>query len=261
MTGRILLVTDIGTDVDDAIALVYALRNPDIDLAGIATTHGKTKVRAAIASRYLQREGRDIPIAPGSEALLTPGAPTHWCGFEGAGIIDGSERIGMRTAAELIASTLLEHPGTVSLVCIGPLTDVALTLELDARIAAAAKHVYIMGDTMESHNLKTDPAATERVLGATWPVTLIPTELSRRAAFKPEQLAGLDPLIERNARDWLAYAKKKLIHLYDPLTVEAALDTGLLGYAQETTTRRKAVTADVNRFKQRVLAALRSRPC
>src|SRR5262245_43755905 len=91
MPRRVVLGTDIGTDVDDALALALALASPEIELVAITTVSGDTAVRARIAARLLALAGRsEIPVHAGRErSLATPGG-FAWFGHEGQGILDGT---------------------------------------------------------------------------------------------------------------------------------------------------------------------------
>ena len=70
MTKKIILDTDIGSDIDDAVCLAYLLSHPDCDLMGITTVSGEPVKRAMLASAICKAVNRNIPIYPGSEAPL-----------------------------------------------------------------------------------------------------------------------------------------------------------------------------------------------
>ena len=70
MSTKILLDTDIGSDIDDAVALAWLLANPDCDLLGITTVTGQAKTRAQLASVLCRVAGKSIPIFPGAETPL-----------------------------------------------------------------------------------------------------------------------------------------------------------------------------------------------
>ncbi len=70
MSNKIFLDTDIGTDIDDALCLLYLLANPDCELLGITTVTGESEKRAMLASSLCKLVGKDIPIFPGTENPL-----------------------------------------------------------------------------------------------------------------------------------------------------------------------------------------------
>ena len=90
MPRRIVLDTDIGTDVDDALALALALASPELELVAITTVSGDTSLRARIAARLLALAGRaDVPVHAGCEQPLAAGGGFAQGGHEGEGILDG----------------------------------------------------------------------------------------------------------------------------------------------------------------------------
>src|SRR6185503_6045566 len=126
MSIKLLLDTDIGSDIDDAVCLAYLLANPECDLLGITTVSGDAHLRAAMASAMCKVAGRSIPIYPGrNEPLLSaqkqPHAPqavalSHWAH-------DTDFPTGQ--AVEFLRHTIRAHPGEVVLLAIGPLTNIA----------------------------------------------------------------------------------------------------------------------------------------
>src|SRR5215510_8539308 len=91
MPRRIVLDTDIGTDVDDALALALALASPEIELVAVTTVSGDTTMRARIAARLLALAGHaDVPVHARCAEALGGTAGFAWFGHEGTGILDGS---------------------------------------------------------------------------------------------------------------------------------------------------------------------------
>src|SRR5579862_9891614 len=108
MSRPILLDTDIGTDIDDAYALVLAAASPELDLRAVTTVNHDVELRARIAKSLLRRLGRDdIPVAVGEQGSLTPGADRGWMGHEGVGIdlsdVSPERDFDRRNAVDLIA--------------------------------------------------------------------------------------------------------------------------------------------------------------
>ncbi len=143
---KLILDTDIGTDVDDAIALAYLLARPDCDLLGITTVSGEVAQRAACAQVLCRAAGReDIPIHTGSANVLLvgPGQPTvpnylaiqrhpHRLDWPAA------------TAVEFMRQTIRAHAGEVTLLCTGPLTNIALLFSIDPEIPQLIKGLVTM---------------------------------------------------------------------------------------------------------------------
>src|SRR5262249_37867116 len=130
MRRRIVLDTDIGTDVDDALALALALASPEIELVAVPTASGDTALRARIAARLLALAGRtEVPVHAGCTRPLGGGAGFAWFGHEGDGILDGSrDAIASTPAADALVQLFRREQG-LELVTVGPLTNVAVAPE------------------------------------------------------------------------------------------------------------------------------------
>ena len=145
MAVKILLDTDIGTDIDDAICLTYLLANPNCDLLGITTVTGESEKRAMLASSLCMLADKDIPIYPGTENPL---------------IIKQQQKIAQQAkslkkwkhknnfpkgqAIEFMRKTIRENPGEVVLLTIGPLTNVGLLFKVDDEIPSLLKGLVMM---------------------------------------------------------------------------------------------------------------------
>ena len=169
---KVILDTDIGTDVDDAVCLAYLLSHPDCDLLGITTVTGEPVKRASLASVLCQAAGRDIPIYPGAadpmvdeqrqplaqQAAALPRWP-HETNFP------------QGQAVEFLRRTIRAHPGEVTLLAVGPLTNLGLLFSADPGIPTLLKGLVLMGGIFTDPekvewNAGGDPAATEIVYQA-----------------------------------------------------------------------------------------------
>ena len=115
----VILDTDIGTDVDDAYALVLAARRPEIDLVGVTTWNGNVAIRSAIAKKLLRLSNRDdVPVASGRETARD-GHKAFWGGWEGKGLLVEGERVegvSTQSAVELMIDLLekSDRPATIA---------------------------------------------------------------------------------------------------------------------------------------------------
>ena len=172
MPERIILDTDIGTDVDDALAVALAALSPELTVEGITTVYGDVALRARMAVKILRLLGReDIPVLAGAEHVLLRNRPLWWLGHEGDGLLtaeDANLPFDPRHAVDFIIQTVMDNPGEITLVAIGPFTNLAIALAREPRLAENVKNVIIMGGSarlgangMEleyiDHNVKCDP--------------------------------------------------------------------------------------------------------
>ena len=143
---KLLLDTDIGNDIDDALALAYLLREPQCELLGVTTVCGEPEKRCEMASAICHHLGRpDVPIHPGcpvplSRAQLQPVCP------QAAGLGDWPrDRFAAdNSAVDFLRRTIRANPGEVALLAIGPLTNVATLFSLDPEIPSLLKGLYLM---------------------------------------------------------------------------------------------------------------------
>lgn len=192
MTLPILFDTDPG--VDDAMALLFLHRHPAVRLLGITTVFGNAEVEVTTRNAlYLaERFGMHAPVARGAASpLLRPsrGAATEVHGDDGLGNLPEPpathRRADARPAHRLIVQTLRAHPGQVTLLAVGPLTNLALALAEDPGIASLVRQVVVMGGAfgVNGHggnvspvaeaNMFCDPHAADAVFAANWPVTVV----------------------------------------------------------------------------------------
>ena len=182
---KVLFDCDIGSDIDDAYALALLLASPEIELVGITVGHARTPDRAPLALRMLWETGLDhIPVYVGRETplvTLRDGKPHeqfaeapynrqfHWArGFD-------ELQPRAQPAAEFIVETLAADPGEITLLTVGPVTNIGDALELDPDVLKNAKRVVSMygsirsgydgGDAQREWNVLAD-AASSRVFDA-----------------------------------------------------------------------------------------------
>ncbi len=123
---KILLDTDIGTDIDDAVCLAYLLSHPDCELVGITTVTGEAVKRASLASVLCQAADKHIPIYPGAEHPMR-GEQRQLIAQQAAALPRWSHETDfpMNQAEDFLANTIRSHPNEVTLLTIGPLTNSA----------------------------------------------------------------------------------------------------------------------------------------
>jgi len=124
---KILLDTDIGSDIDDAVCLAWLLARKDCDLLGVTTVSGEPEKRAMLASSLCRQAGKEVPVFPGVEApLLVPQRQPAAPQSEALKKWDHSKKFDSGRAIGFMADTVRRHPGEVTLLSIGPMTNIAL---------------------------------------------------------------------------------------------------------------------------------------
>ena len=143
---KILLDTDIGTDVDDAVCLAYLLCHPDCELLGITTVTGEAEKRASLASVLCQAAGRDIPIYPGAEHPMQ-GEQRQPIAQQAASLSRWPHQSAfpMNQAVDFLANTIRAHPNEVTLLSIGPLTNIGMLFSAYPDVAELLAGFVMMG--------------------------------------------------------------------------------------------------------------------
>ncbi|GAC1565002.1 MAG: nucleoside hydrolase [Herpetosiphon sp.] len=248
MTVKLLLDTDIGSDIDDAVCLAYLLSQPEAELLGITTVTGQAVQRAMLASALCHVAGKDVPIFPGAETPLLvaqrqPDAPqaralSKWhCDTE----------FPSGQAVEFMRRTIHAHPGEITLMGIGPLTNVALLFAVDAEVAGLLKSLVLMcgvfthdrpGVGPLEWNAMLDPHATAIVYNA--PVAIhrsIGLDVTTQVTMDAQQVRArfqapvLQPVLDF-ADVWFTKATTMTFH--DPLAAATIFDPQICGFEDGT---------------------------
>lgn len=192
----IIFDTDIGTDVDDAYALVLAARSPQLELKAVTTLYGKVEVRSAIARKLLLLMGKDsVPVASGPSKAIA-GHDSFWGGWEGKGLLATNEEVhgvSSKPARDVMIETILASDRKVTIVSVGGLSNVAAALETMPSLRARIERLIIMGGCVRplliqgkpipprrETNLRNDVDAAEIVFKSGVPITLAPAEVTFR---------------------------------------------------------------------------------
>jgi purine nucleosidase len=210
---KILIDCDPGHD--DAMAIMLAAGNPEIELMAITTVAGnQTLPKTTLnARRVCSVAGIDVPIAAGCdrpllrELVIAP--MTHGdSGLDGPNFGEPTVPLDERHAVDLIIATALADPGEVTLVPIGPLTNIATAIRREARLVENVREVVLMGGAYTrgnstpaaEFNVFVDPEAAAIVFEAGWPLTMVGLDLTHQALATievVERIRALDtPLAE-----------------------------------------------------------------
>jgi purine nucleosidase len=248
------VIIDTDPGLDDAIAILLALRSPEFHLLGVTTVAGNLglPVTTRNALRVLALGGRsEIPVAPGADVPLRRGpivSDVH--GIDGLGGVDLPEPQREQadfSALNFLSEALLSRPdGAVVILALGPLTNIACLIEERPEIAQRLGRIIAMGGAVAEpgnvgpkaeFNLAADPEAAAVVFGSGIPVTLVPLDVTRKVrvdrAWTARLAAAGDPFGEAAARlvgayfDETAGAQSRPLH--DPCVMLHVVDPGLFG--------------------------------
>jgi uridine nucleosidase len=237
------------------MALLFALASPELDVVGVTTVFGNNSVEKLTlnALRILEVAGRnDIPVAQGAATPLVRayrgrGAEVH--GADGLGNSHLPLPVGKaldESAAAYIVRTVCAQPGEMTLVAVGPLTNLALALKLEPRLPALVKQVIVMGGAahvpgnispVAEANIYNDPEAASLVFSAKWPLTMVGLDVTTRTVMTRTYF---DSMLEvRNARtEFLGRVAPFYFRFYDELYRLDGVythDPSAIGYAIDPT--------------------------
>ncbi len=198
-TNRIPVIfdTDIGDDIDDAIALALALQSPELDVRGVTTVFGVVDQRTRLAWKELALYNRkDIPLATGvGDPFLDPPVIQKARQFEVLTVADAAPPAAQRRAAEFLIETLLASNEKITLVPVGPLTNIALALRLEPRIKAKIERIVLMGGAFRrmysEWNIERDRVAGQIVFSSGVPIVAVGLDVTLQCKLEPKDLDRL----------------------------------------------------------------------
>ena len=209
---RVIIDTDPG--IDDTAAILMALASPELEIVAVTTIFGNASVEdcTANARRVLQAAGRsDIPVYMGAgKPLLRPaneGWASHIHGGDGLGGVAGDEEGGQTTgqdegkhAALAILDAVMAEPGELTILALGRMTNVALAMSLEPRLAGAVREIVVMGGAVTvpgnvsgvaTANLHEDPEAAAIVYRSGAPIAQVGLDVCNRVTVSPSQLEAI----------------------------------------------------------------------
>jgi purine nucleosidase len=285
MPQRIIIDTDIGSDVDDAYALAFLAKSPEVQIEAVTTVWADSLLRARVARKLLDLLGkREVPVAAGEDLPLNRERPVFLFGHEGRGVFDEDDlnRGGAALpvlavpAVELIESLLRKYPHEVKIVLLGPETNIGKLLRDKPELAGLVKELVVMGgmpfygpkemerigENLAEFNVTSDPEAASLVFSSGAPITMIGANVTFPTILRKDDIGRVrqsnDPavqLISRMTSEWLATAGLEETSMHDPLAASAAftlefLETMMLNVAVETKGELTTGLTVVNRSSQ-----------
>ena len=249
---KIIFDTDPGTD--DALAMMLAFNSPELDVRAITVVPGNVVARQGLdnALRLVSLANRcDVPVAAGAQQPLFQKLITaeFWHGKNGLANVElppSRCQVDSRFAPDLIIQMVHAAPREITLVPVGPLTNIALAVLKDPSIVPLVKEVVLMGGSISGGNVNAaaeanihnDPEAAQIVFQAGWPLTMVGLDVGDKTLFSQKYL---DQLARTHGpvNDFIYQVAKFLVELsakfglpgspmYDPLAVGVAIDGTLV---------------------------------
>jgi purine nucleosidase len=248
---RVIIDTDPGTD--DAMAIILALNSPEFKVEALTVVPGNVEARQGLenALKIVSLAGRcDVVVAGGAQHPLNQKLITaqYWHGKNGLANVElppSKCKADPRFGPDLIIEMIHKYPHEITLIPVGPLTNIALAVSKDPSIAALVKDIVIMGgsisggnvDGAAEANIYNDPEAAQIVFNAGWMVTMVGSDVGERTLITRKYLAELQSshgpqsdFISKIADFYLTRSEKSGYvgaAMYDPLAVGIALDPTL----------------------------------
>ncbi|MBZ5574729.1 MAG: nucleoside hydrolase [Acidobacteriia bacterium] len=249
---KIIFDTDPGTD--DAMALMLALNSPELDVRAITVVPGNVTAAQGLenALRMVSLANRcDIPVAAGAQHPLFQKLITaeFWHGRNGLANVElppSKCKVDARYGPDLIIQMVHAAPHEITLVPVGPLTNIALAVERDPSIVPLVKEVILMGGSISGGNVNAaaeaniynDPEAAQIVFQAGWPVTMVGLDVGDKTLLSQKYLDQLGST-HGPVNDFIHSVAQFLVDLaakfgspgtpmYDPLAVGVAVDATLV---------------------------------
>jgi inosine-uridine nucleoside N-ribohydrolase len=238
----ILFDTDIGTDVDDAFALALILASPELELRGVTTVGAEPRTRARIVCRFLTAVGiRDIPVAAGAtpqpaEEIEKQGRYAKAAGDDLPRLIQPVKE----TAVEFLYQNLKARRGELTLVAVGPLTNIARLLREHPDCKPWIKRIVLMGGSVRvgykgkepieaEWNIRCDIPAAQAVFASGIPLVVAPldatTMLKLEEPLRRRLFESKTPLTEQVRMLYQLWGEKTPT-LYDPVAVALCFEEG-----------------------------------
>jgi len=253
---RVIIDTDPG--VDDALALLLAMRSPELKIEAITPVAGNVPLELTLpnALRLVEIAGRtDIPVAAGARApmmrrLVTATYVHGENGLGGAVFPDPTTKPVATPAAELIRDIVHKYPGEVTLITLGPLTNIATALNSDSDLAGKVRGLTMMGGSLSGGNITpaaefniyVDPEAARIVFQSGIPITMVGLDVTRKTSLTDEHVRTLEAAKNPVSQAAATIGRNAVNHnrdrgflvgpnMHDSLAVAAFLDPAILTYA------------------------------
>ncbi len=245
MATKLILDTDIGTDVDDAWALALCLASKEIDLLGVTLVHADLETRAKIALKMLKLAGRvDVPVYKGLSETLTQGGRIYWAGHEGTETdFSDIEELPIREGGvDFIIESAERYPGELIVCSIGPMTNIGAAILSNPDAMKRINMLAIMGTTYQDegqnvaapeHNACIDPTSTKIVMESSIPALVVGLNVTTKVMVRKSDLnlvenSQLGKYLADMTRQYYRICGRDFTYMHDPLAVAAIIDRSIV---------------------------------
>jgi inosine-uridine nucleoside N-ribohydrolase len=253
--GPFRVIIDTDTGVDDALALLFAMRSTELKIEAITAVAGNVPLELTLpnALRMVEIAGRtDIPVAAGAKVplvrrLVTAAYAHGENGLGGAIFPEPKIKPVAEPAAEFIRQIVRKYPGEVTLIPVGPLTNIATALNLDSRLASMVRGIVLMGGSLSGGNITpaaefniyVDPEAARIVFQSGIPVTMVGLDVTRMTSLTEDHVRVLEAAQNPVSQAAAKIARNAINHnrergflvgpnMHDSLAVAGFIDPSLL---------------------------------
>lgn len=241
---KIIIDTDIGDDIDDAMAIAFALESPELDILGITTVFKNVTARAKLAVNMLNMAGKgDIPVFAGIGRPIINKVDLNEIPCQYSEEKDGHMEGFGTDAIDFIIESVMKSDGDITLVPIGPLTNIAVAILKEPELRHKVKEIIMMGGCFYDHlsewNIRCDPEAARVVFESGIPIKAIGLDVTVKCILTKDNVSRLLTnhkqtacyLPELIAR-WRTGTDANLM-MHDPLAICAIFDDQILQMRQE----------------------------
>lgn len=252
------IIFDVDTGIDDALAMSYALHSPELELLGFTTCFGNVPVDEATRNTLavLEKVGKHVPVYAGASRMFTRGEKKVWAkhvhGEDGLGNSlqhHPTTKAESQPAQDFIIEQVKKRPKEITIIAVGPLTNVALSIQKAPEIIPLIKEVIIMGGAVKvpgnvnayaEANMIADPEAADYVFSSGLNITLVGLDVTLQTLLPKSKLADWRATGKETAQFFADITEFYINYyesyypgiggcaLHDPLAVGVAIDESLV---------------------------------
>lgn len=240
---KLIVDTDIGSDIDDTLCLAYLLKQPLCEITGITTGSSEPEKRAEIVDSVCQYLGKDIPIFPGlGTPLIGRQLQVKVHQYDVVDRFVHKKSFPKNSAIDFMRKTIEDNPHQITIVAIGPLTNIGALFAAYPHVIPLIKEVSVMGGSYfseavsfmaEEWNIKNDPIAAKIVFDSGVPLIVAGLDVTLKLKIKCNEFIAAS---HSKAMEPVAiYAKKFLertndMYFHDPLVAAYLFDRDICAF-------------------------------